>query len=146
MGYCCRSGVDVGAECQTQCTPILTTSNQNASQLAISNTFHPGLQTNHFEMCGAELQLIADSTLKQNATVAIPSSSYACEYRISIPALKYRTSSQILLWLEGTYHTNVYFYSGNSRTNLTTLIENNQTASIGAPIGVPVDDGIVIIV
>jgi uncharacterized protein YfaQ (DUF2300 family) len=97
-------------------------------------------------MCGAELQLTADSNSKQNATVAIPSSSYACEYRISVPTLKYRTSSLISVWLEGTYFTNVYIYSGTNRTNLTTLIENNKTLSIGAPIGVPVDDGVVIIV
>jgi len=50
------------------------------------------------------------------------------------------------VWLEGTYFTNVYFYSGTNRTNLTTLIESNKTASIGAPMGVPVDDGVVIIV
>jgi hypothetical protein len=97
-------------------------------------------------MCGAELQLTADSTSKQNATVAIPSSSYACEYRISVPTLTYRTSSQILVWIEGTYFTNVYVYSGTSRTNLTTVIENNKTASIGAPVQIPADDGVVIIV
>jgi hypothetical protein len=50
------------------------------------------------------------------------------------------------VWIEGTYFSNVYVYSGTSRTNLTTVIENNKTASIGAPVQIPADDGVVIIV
>ncbi len=83
---------------------------------------------------------------KKNETIAIPSSNYACEYRIGVPPLTYRTSSQILVWIEGTYYTNVYIYSGTSRSNLTTVIESNITAASGAPIAISVDDRVILIV
>lgn len=40
---------------------------------------------------------------------------------------------------------NVYVYSGTGRSNLTTLIEANSTASVGAPYITAVDDGAVIV-
>ncbi len=43
-------------------------------------------------------------------------------------------------------NVNVYVYQGNDRYNLTQLIYNNATASIGAPYSVPVDDGFVVFV
>jgi hypothetical protein len=76
-------------------------------------------------MCGYGLELIAELNSKKNETITIPDSNYACEYRIVAPTLTYRTSSKILLWVEGTYFTNVYIYSGSSRSNLTTVIESN---------------------
>ena len=36
-------------------------------------------------------------------------------------------------------------YKGNSRANLSELIESNWTVAIGAPVSIPVDDGAVII-
>ena len=51
-----------------------------------------------------------------------------------------------MVWIEGTYYTNVYIYSGSSRSNLTTVIENNRTAASGAPVTISVDDGVVLVV
>lgn len=40
---------------------------------------------------------------------------------------------------------NMYIYSGTDRTNLTALIENNDTAAFGAPYLISIDDGVVIV-
>jgi len=39
----------------------------------------------------------------------------------------------------------MYIYSGTDRTNLTALIENNDTAAFGAPYFISIDDGVVIV-
>jgi hypothetical protein len=107
-------------------------------------THYPGLQTNHVYMCGANLSTMANEQ-KQSQLVPIPSSSYSCEYRISAPTLTYRKTAKLLLWIEFTNLVSVYIYSGTDRTNLTTLIEGNNTSGIGAPYSVEIDDGIVIV-
>ena len=85
-------------------------------------TFYPGLITNHSELCGGELSFDADNKEKKRITVNIPSTNYACEYRIKVKPLKFRNSGSILIWLEQAYYANIFVYSGNGRQNLTTLI------------------------
>ena len=115
------------------------------AQKATFMTFYPGLITNHTSVCGGEITFSASLEMKQQVTITIPSPNYACEYRISAPSLKYRNSGQLLIWLEKSSYLNAFIYSGNTRHNLTTLIESNGTAGVGAPYAVKVDDGAVIV-
>jgi len=77
-------------------------------------TFYPGNLVNHTSQCGGELNYVA-SLDKQQKVINIPSSNYACEYRINVQTLKYRNSGSILIWLESTFYVNTYIYSGNAR-------------------------------
>ena len=90
-------------------------------------------------MCGSASDLVAD-VKRQSRYFVIPSSTYSCEYKISVPSLTYRTSSSILVWLEEIWYAQVYIYSGTGHTNLTLEIENNKTATKGAPVRIPVDN------
>lgn len=49
------------------------------------------------------------------------------------------------MWFERTDWVRTYIFNGDSRSNLTTLIENNSSAVVGAPYDVLVDEGIVIV-
>lgn len=107
-------------------------------------THYPGLQKKHLEMCGAELSFVANNQ-KQSQVITIPSTSYSCEYRVSVPTLTYRNTAKILMWLEQASSVSIYLYSGTDRTNLTALIEGNSTPAVGAPFSINLDDGLVII-
>jgi hypothetical protein len=81
----------------------------------------------------------------QRVKITIPTPNYSCEYRISAPSLKYRNSGLLKIWVESTYFSSVFIYSGTAHHNLTALIEGNSTASVGAPYSVNIDDGTVIV-
>lgn len=75
----------------------------------------------------------------------IASSNYSCEYRFKVADLKFRDSGDILIWLELTNQVEAYLYSGTDHKNLTTVIEANALATIGAPYRVKLSDGAVIV-
>jgi len=60
--------------------------------------------------------------------------------------LTYRSSSVIELYIDQTVNTYPRIYTGNSRSNLTELIEGNAQATVGAPYEVPVDEQIMLLV
>ena len=105
--------------------------------------FYPGLQSNHDVLCGGSIELTADS--KQRKTFKIPSTNFSCEYRIVAPKFKYRRQSQLFVWIELTNSVRAYIFKGTDRTNITSIVEKNQSVAIGAPYVVQVDDGIVIL-
>jgi hypothetical protein len=57
----------------------------------------------------------------------------------------YERTSKLLVWFERTDQVKAYIFAGNSRSNLTTLIEESYPAAIGAPYEAQVDDGLVIV-
>ena len=73
-------------------------------------------------MCGSPLSLVP-SQEKQTLNITIPSGSYACEYRIKAPDLKYRNSAKIMIWFEDNTQVRAYIYSGTNHKNITSLIE-----------------------
>ncbi len=108
-------------------------------------SFYPGVLTNHYNMCSTPLVLVPKIGLKQQQNIVLTSNDYACEYRIQTPKLTYRNTGKVWIWIEQMDNIELYVFKGNSHSNLTLLIENNQTAGIGSPVQVPVDDGAVII-
>ncbi len=147
-GYCCLASptvTDSVCNSTSLCSNVSTGSLMSQSQKTAFMTFYPSLQTNHTSMCGGPLTYTADLAEKQSVKITIPSPNYACEYRVSAPQLKYRSSGKIQIWIEQTNQAYVYIYSGNARYNLTSLIQGNNTAAVGAPYSVQVDDGAVIL-
>ena len=115
------------------------------SDLVTFMTFYPGLSTNHTQMCGGPLSYFADDKAKRSFELNIPSLNYSCEYRVKVTDFKFRNSGEIFIWLEKTTQVNVYIYSGTDHKNMTTLIEENSIAAVGAPYRVKLTDGAVII-
>jgi len=71
--------------------------------------------------------------------------SYSCEYRIKTVDYRFRNGGDLVIWLELTNSVNVYIYSGTDRSNITTFIEGNSSAVVGAPYRVNLSDGAVIV-
>ena len=86
----------------------------------------------------------------------IQTTTTPCEYRIKVPALIYRNSAKVYVFVERTVNVLPLLYSGTDRSNLTNLIESNfkssdntqlsQFAAVGAPYAVQVSDGAVFLV
>lgn len=112
---------------------------------AIFMTFYPGLQSNHTTLCGSDITLETPEETKRSFNISIPKTGYSCEYRIKVPKLVYERTSKLKLWFERTDWVRAYIFNGDSRSNLTVLIENNYPAVVGAPYEVLVDDGLVIV-
>lgn len=91
-GYCCYQDSDPVCLKNSMCTSISTGTSMPLADKVTWMTFFPGLQTNHVAMCGTNLSLVATNQ-KQSLVVPIPSTSYSCEYRISVPSLTYRRSA-----------------------------------------------------
>ena len=108
-------------------------------------THYPGLATNHSEMCGGPLLFVAENQTKQSFQLNITSSNYSCEYRVNVANLKFRDEGDILIWLEEISRVRVYIYSGTDHRNLTSLIESDSTAAVGAPYRIKLKNGGVII-
>ena len=125
-GYCCPKNGYVYPECsdQTKCSYYHDGKPADAL-VATYETFYPGLVTNHTVLCGGPLNFTASLSTKQQANILIPSPTYSCEYRISVPTLKYYNSGKLLVWLEQQNNVLVYAYSGTSHSNLTKYIEAN---------------------
>ena len=125
-GYCCKLN-STAAECQDSkpCSAFSKGSAMKMPERATFMTFYPGLQKNHTMLCGSELTLESPTQTKQSLNVSIPSTSYSCEYRIKVPELTYLRTGKLQVWFERTDWVRAYIFSGNSRSNLTTLIEDS---------------------
>jgi hypothetical protein len=69
----------------------------------------------------------------------------ACYWEIKPEEDTWYTSSEIFIYPELTTQTSMYVYQGTDRRNLTTVINSDAVAPIGAPIRVPVNNGAVIV-
>jgi hypothetical protein len=145
-GYCCKKD-EVVSECTstTLCSPAIPAVVDTEFETRYY-AFLPGLSTDFTNDCGASSTIeVSDSLTSKTLTIPL-NSGYTCYYNLKVPELTYRSSSVIELYMEVIQSTYPRVYVGNGRSNLTESVEGNVEVTVGAPIEVPVDDEIMLMV
>ena len=149
-GYCCLDGLvgETTAECSSteRCSAVIPSSSPLTQWQHKYYAFWPTVQTDHTNKCGGS-QTYEATRDKKTVKFEIPANGgYTCEFGFYTPDLTYRTSSLLTLYIEEIGGTSAYLYRGHDRSNLTTLVQQNQVVPVGAPVSTPVDDGIILLV
>ena len=105
-------------------------------------SYQVGYKTNYKDLCGTDNLVVPVTT--EATTLTVITTGYACVYEIRVPTYTYRDGSTISIWFENLTGSDSFVYSGLARFNATNLIEGGTSSAVGAPIVVPISEGVVV--
>lgn len=117
------------------------------------NSYWPGMTA---EKCGVqsrELPYATDSLQRGYieslvySTRKIKDDYYeSCWYQVPVEPDKWKDGSVLEIFLDAETTAEMYVYAGTDRRNVTTVVDSNQTLTLGAPVRIPVSYGGAIVV